>query len=523
VSQEVCPVRPGEIVGGKYRVERTLGAGGMGIVVAATQIELDRPVALKFLLPKVLERPGLVTRFSREARAAAKLESEHVARVLDVGTLESGAPYIVMEYLEGEDLASVVASRGALPFEQAVGYVLQACEALAEAHALGIIHRDLKPGNLFLANRTSGAPVVKVLDFGLSKFSNPGEENVTTESSFLGSPLYMSPEQLMSARTADARSDIWSLGVVLYELVTGHSPFQYERIAGLVAAILQKPPKPMDEWRRDVPSDLQAVVGRCLEKDPAQRFANVAQLARALGPFGPAGSARSVERVAHVLRRAEPSVEAAGTLPLPDAPLAANPPARPEPVGIVESVAGSSRSIREAPADATLASGPLNVRAQRRGRVRARVVVGIVATGVAALAGLVAVLAPTGETHRGLVAPSALVGPSALVVPSTLVVPSLLAGPRTAQPAQTPEESSLAPLAPPQALDSAGRAPLAPPPLSPPPPSAHPTSAESANRRPRVTPTIAFPAPAASASSAGSPSGPAPVAPDDPLRRLKTM
>jgi serine/threonine protein kinase len=505
VSKEVSPVRPGEIVGGKYRVDRTLGSGGMGIVVAATQIELDRPVALKFLLPKVLERPGLVTRFSREARAAAKLESEHVARVLDVGTLEGGAPYIVMEYLEGQDLASLVASRGALPCDQAVGYLLEACEALAEAHALGIVHRDLKPGNLFLANRTSGAPVVKVLDFGLSKFASPGEENVTSESSILGSPLYMSPEQLMSARTADVRSDIWSLGVVLYELVTAHSPFQYERIAGLVAAILQKSPHPMDEWRPDVPRGLQAVVGRCLEKDPAQRFASVAQLATALAPFGPPGSARSVERVAHVLRRAEPAVEAANTQPIPFVPVEAGPLAQPDAVGAVESVAGSSRSVREPSPDSTLPSRAAGV--PRRGRIRASVVAGVLVVGVAGLAGVVALFAPSGEPRRSLVAPSAPAAPSALVL-SGRVAPEAVEG------------SSLAPLAPPRGLDGADPAQGAVPPPSRP---AHAAPAESANRKPRAIPAGAIPAPAAPPPSASASPPPGTASPDDPLRRLKTM
>ncbi len=337
VHQEVSPVGPGDVVGGKYRVERVLGAGGMGVVVAAIQTELDRPVALKFLLPKLLERPGLVIRFSREARAAAKLESEHVARVLDVGTLEGGAPYIVMEYLEGHDLASVLAARGALPSEQAVGYVLQACEAIAEAHSRGIVHRDLKPGNLFLTNRASGAPVIKVLDFGLSKIVSSGEEHVTSESGILGSPLYMSPEQLMSPRTADARSDLWSMGVVLYELVTARAPFEYERIAGLVAAILQKPPVPMAHWRADVPAELQTVVFRCLEKDPSQRFPTVFHLAKALAPFGPPDSSRSVDRITHLLRSSSPKAAPSDAA---EAPPTETPTAPNE----AESVAGSSRS-----------------------------------------------------------------------------------------------------------------------------------------------------------------------------------
>jgi eukaryotic-like serine/threonine-protein kinase len=485
VSEEVCPVRPGELVGGKYRVERTLGAGGMGVVVAATQIELDRPVALKFLLPKVLERPGLVTRFSREARAAAKLESEHVARVLDVGTLEGGAPYIVMEYLEGRDLASVVSSRGALPCDLAVGYILQACEAVAEAHSLGIVHRDLKPGNLFLANRTSGAPVVKVLDFGLSKFANAGEENVTSESSILGSPLYMSPEQLMSARTADARSDIWSLGVVLYELLTARAPFQYERIAGLVTAILQKPAAPMDGGEVAVPPGLQAVVHRCLEKDPAMRFPSVAHLAHALGPFGPPGSDRSVERVAHLLRQIPAPSEGAGTIPQP---FGLPPPDDGPPLAatVAESVAGSSRSIRQASPDATLPSGSNGIGLRRRSRARAGVVGGLIAACVAAVAGYVALSSTKREVDRGLVVPSAPVAAGS-------------------------DGASLLPLPPAKALATADVEPAAVS-LAP-----HVTPAESAKKPPRAAPMGSIPVTVPPPPAAPS------ALPDDPLRRLKAL
>ncbi len=490
MSEEVCPVRQGELVGGKYRVERTLGAGGMGVVVAATQIELDRPVALKFLLPRILDRPGLVTRFSREARAAAKLESEHVARVLDVGTLEGGAPYIVMEYLEGQDFASVMASRGALPCDQAVGYLLQACEAVAEAHSLGIVHRDLKPGNLFLANRTSGAPIIKVLDFGLSKFASPGEENVTSESSILGSPLYMSPEQLMSARTADARSDIWSLGVVLYQLVTAQAPFQYERIAGLVAAILQKPPHPIDQCGVDVPSGLQVVLTRCLEKDPALRYPTIAHLANALAPFGPPGSGRSVDRIAHVLRRSAPPSEPPVT-PSPLPPTEPDPELRPSPEA--ESVAGSSRSIREPRPDATLASGRPSATPPRRGWMRAGMIGGVGAAGVAAIAGFVALSRPAREPDRGLVSPSARV-------------------------AAAPDGSSLAPLPPVPTIDSAAVAPPpAAPSLSPP---LHATLAESAKKRPRPAPAAV---PGAAPPASAPPATPPATSSDDPLRRLKTM
>jgi serine/threonine-protein kinase len=300
--EDACPVRAGDVVGGKYRVERVIGAGGMGVVVAAMQVDLQRAVAVKFLLPHVLARPDFTARFSREARAAARLESQHVARVLDVGQLDDGAPYLVMEYLSGTDLAARVRARGPLPRAEAVHHLLEASEAVAEAHQRGIVHRDLKPSNLFLAERTNGTAILKVLDFGISKLSDPSEEHDTSESSVMGSPQYMSPEHLLSMRNADARSDIWSLGVVLHELLTGKTPFRAQQMPELVATILQRPASANDLEQAGVPEGLQAVVLRCLEKEPAQRFADVGELAAALAPFGPRGSAGSVERIRHTLR-----------------------------------------------------------------------------------------------------------------------------------------------------------------------------------------------------------------------------
>ena len=234
-----APVREGDILAGKYRVEKVLGVGGMGVVVAAMHLELDKRVALKFLLKSAAENPAVVARFAREARAAAKIQSQHVARVSDVGTLENGIPYIVMEHLEGCDLSDVLTRQGPLPPGAAVDYVLQACEAIAEAHAAGFIHRDLKPSNLFLARQADGAEIVKVLDFGISKAvlvdSEPptsvrqGALTGTTE--IFGSPMYMSPEQLKASRDVDARADIWALGIILYELCTGTSPFDRPTIA----------------------------------------------------------------------------------------------------------------------------------------------------------------------------------------------------------------------------------------------------------------------------------------------------
>src|SRR4051812_480796 len=213
-------VYAGQILGGKYRVDRVLGAGGMGMVVAATHLQLDERIAIKFLLPEALRNPEAVARFGREAKAAVKIRGEHVARVIDVGSFENGAPYMVMEHLDGRDLSSFIHERGAMPMSDAVDAVLQACEALAEAHALGIVHRDLKPANLFLTRRPDGTPSIKVLDFGISKLTAPGaDHSMTKTSAVMGSPLYMSPEQMTASRGVDARTDIWALGVVLYELL----------------------------------------------------------------------------------------------------------------------------------------------------------------------------------------------------------------------------------------------------------------------------------------------------------------
>jgi eukaryotic-like serine/threonine-protein kinase len=295
-------IQVGDLVAGKYRVDRVLGEGGMGIVVAATHQQLDEKVALKFLRPSVASNPEIVQRFVREARAAVKIRSEHVARVLDVGALESGTPYMVMEYLDGQDLAQTLAGRGPLPVSETVTYVLQACEAVAEAHSLGTVHRDLKPANLFLARRPNGRPVVKVLDFGISKVASTGENAaLTNASAMMGSPSYMSPEQMVAAGSVDVRADVWALGVVLYELLTGTLPFVAETMPELVGMILQSAYPPVAALRPDVPPGLQATIDRCLQKDRTQRHRNVAELAAGLVPFGPPRSDLSLERISHVL------------------------------------------------------------------------------------------------------------------------------------------------------------------------------------------------------------------------------
>lgn len=294
------------MLGGKFRVERVLGVGGMGVVVAAHHLLLDRRVALKFLLPAVTKQPVAVARFTREAQAAARIQSEHVARVLDVGALETGAPYLVMEFLEGQDLAAEIETRGQQPIPLAIDYVLQAAEAVAEAHALGIVHRDLKPANLFLTKRADGTPLIKVLDFGISKHTllsgaQAAAPALTQTSSQLGSPAYMSPEQLRSSKDVDARADIWALGLILQELLTGKTAFSVTTLPELHVAILTQPPAPLRRGRPDAPAELELVVARCLEKERERRYRNVAELASGLAPFCAPASLPSVERIGRVL------------------------------------------------------------------------------------------------------------------------------------------------------------------------------------------------------------------------------
>jgi hypothetical protein len=289
-------VREGDLLAGKYRIERVLGVGGMGVVVAARHEELDQLVAIKFVRDESLANDEAVERFLRESRAAARLRSEHVARVLDVGRLDSGAPYMVMEFLEGSDLGQVLTRDGPMAVELAVALMLQVCEAVAEAHAAGIVHRDLKPENLFLTRTVGGSPKMKVLDFGVSKstsLTKDGKGALTRTRAILGSPLYMAPEQMRSSRDVDVRIDVWALGVVLFELLTLRSPFEAETMPELCLKVVGEPPLSMAELRPDLPPAIVAVIERCLEKDREKRFANAAELAMALEPFAPFRASRA--------------------------------------------------------------------------------------------------------------------------------------------------------------------------------------------------------------------------------------
>jgi serine/threonine-protein kinase len=312
-SRETAPAplveragRVGMLVGDKYRLERLVGQGAMGAVYAALHEPLRKKIAVKILFEEHVGSPVAVRRFFDEARALAGIESEHVARVFDVGVLETGAPFMALELLEGCDLGQVLQERVSLPVPQVIDWILQALEALAEAHALGVVHRDLKPENLFLARRRDGTDTIKVLDFGISKLVRTGAAALalTATSTMLGSPVYMAPEQLRDSKSVDVRADVWAVGVVLYELLTGRLPFCADNFAELFVAVLERAPAPLCTLRPDVPSGLAAVVDRCLSRDVSSRIQNVADLAEALEPFAGAGPRLSVTRIRHIVRTA---------------------------------------------------------------------------------------------------------------------------------------------------------------------------------------------------------------------------
>lgn len=315
-TDATLPFKVGDTLAGKYRIDRVLGIGGMGVVVAATHLDLDSKVAIKVMRDELLDEPSAVQRLMLEARAAAKIRSEHVARVLDVSTLPSGVPYIVMEFLDGCDLAQLLSEQGTLPVAQAADYLLEACEALAEAHAAQIIHRDLKPENLFVARGADGSPTIKVVDFGISKQIGPAanERALTNPSTAVGSPQFMAPEQMQS-RAVDARADIWALGAILYQSVTGKHAFDGKTLPEVCAKVLGQEPPSMRSLKPELPGELELLVQRCLKKNPDQRFGDVAGFAAALAPFGTSGAQRSMERVNRVLRGSSATISKVATAP----------------------------------------------------------------------------------------------------------------------------------------------------------------------------------------------------------------
>jgi serine/threonine-protein kinase len=274
---------PGDLVAGRYRVGNIIGAGGMGIVYKAEHIELNRAVALKVIRPDIARDSSIWRRFSREARALAALHNKHVVRIHDAGTLESGLRYLVMDLLVGTDLRRLV-EHAALPPQQAVDYVIQVCSALGDAHRLNIIHRDIKPANIFLAQYRANEPVIKLLDFGVALFlDDVGQRTLSGQS--VGSPQYLSPEQLRDPRGVDQRTDIWAVGLLLFELISGRSPLHGLNAAQICLRIAQGPMPPIEAVCPALPPALAAVIHGCLEIDPARRPQSADELALALEPF----------------------------------------------------------------------------------------------------------------------------------------------------------------------------------------------------------------------------------------------
>ncbi|HEY1546168.1 MAG TPA: serine/threonine-protein kinase [Kofleriaceae bacterium] len=293
-------LEPGSIFIDKYKIERQLGEGGMGKVFLATHVHLAERVAIKVLHREMTTRGDLVDRFLREARASVRLKTEHVVRILDADRAPDGLPYIVMEYLDGRDLLAMFRQRGSLPVGEVVDYMLQTCEAMAEAHGQALVHRDIKPANLFVTQRSDGTTLVKVLDFGISKTLDR-DLQLTSSQAMLGTPAYMSPEQLRASRDVDTRTDVWSLGVVMFELLAGRQPFDAPSFGELVIQVVTQPAPPIGG---DVPRGLASAIARCLERNAAARFQSVSELASAIAPYASdrVAGVSGAQRIATILR-----------------------------------------------------------------------------------------------------------------------------------------------------------------------------------------------------------------------------
>jgi serine/threonine-protein kinase len=337
------------VLAGKYRIERRIGRGGMAEVYAATHEVLQQTVAIKILLPDVAANSGATARFINEARAAARIRGENVAAVTDVGSLDDGTAFMVLEYLEGEDLEDYAMREGPLPPELAVDFVLQALQALAQAHTQGFVHRDIKPSNLFLSRRHDGATIVKVLDFGISKaprLNESTEGHATSTRTVLGSPYYMAPEQARSARSVDPRADQWAVGVTLYRLLTGELPFGGETLTELLLEIVEATPLRPRSYRPELPEGLEGVVLRCLKKDRAERFANVAELAQALQPFAGADGAANAARISRTMGVARAPLASLSAI---GAPRAATPVVAPSPAEAVTNEPDLTSAVASTP------------------------------------------------------------------------------------------------------------------------------------------------------------------------------
>jgi eukaryotic-like serine/threonine-protein kinase len=465
----------GRTLRGKYRIERVLGSGGMGIVVLARHLKLDQLVAVKMLRPEALLRPAVVARFAREARAAARLKNDHVVRIFDVDEDDDGTPFFVMEHLAGHDLEQSTEEHGQLPIERAVDYVLQASEAVAEAHSLGMVHRDLKPANLFVVKKRDGSHLVKLLDFGITKSDEAAVENVslTSPASVIGSPLYMSPEQLKSSKDVDGRTDIWALGVVLFQLLTGTTPFEGPNASSLAAKIASEPPRSLRDLRKDVPEGLASAIARCLEKDPDDRPATVVDLARSIAPFGLGGAAQAESRVMRVARAAELEPSLAETMPVeqPSDPATSGPRVT-ETLDEAKSLAKttgspSTRSVPPASAAVAEAAAPA---AGSPARPR---VLPLVLVATAAAVALVFALRSSREPDRANVAPITSDATPAAILPPPVASTSM-PEPTASLTAPPPPSASTRPLV--AAGTATARPKASATPVASIPPSATPTA-----------------------------------------------
>ncbi len=461
---------PGELFEGKYRIERRIGTGGMGVVLAALHVHLNERVAIKILHPGAANDDLARARFLREGQAAVRIRSEHVARVLDFG-LHEETPYLVFEYLAGHDLADVLRSGGPLEPEVAVGYALQVCEALAVAHAQGIIHRDIKPSNLFLMTRPDGTPCVKVLDFGISKLAgSSGQAALTGTTSAIGTPMYMSPEQMRSSPSIDHRTDIWSLGIVLHELVTGAPPYDADTVPELCTMVLERPTPRLRDTLPSAPVALEALIGRCLEKNVARRFADVRELAWALAEVAPASARVYAEKIERILA-AVPRAPLSTADTLPSTPL-------------------GNRAMALSDEPQSVDQAPVPVRRRRARLATAALLVAVGAT--AALMGQRAVTAPgkTAAAH-GAAETIATAATATATVTATATATATMA----------------VATAPATALGSVSASAAAPP-SSPPPARTRPARPTATAAPPTASSRVPAPAPAASTPPASTPTAP---------------